>query len=394
MRVTRVTIAPFDTCFERTHHHSAAFKQLGLAEVTRSPWDDRLTADTLPAWQSSPERRLTVSASGIGLVLDRRDFDIADPSPVGIAAILAERAALHRSVHQRSNELCTLTASINDRLQQRCAGRTLAKSARADIFGGPPYVFTFYVVDQAHSNFASSEEGRRALSALLEPSQVRCWQSGDLATNNLLSYDQIAETIRTLEPSIVLNSLRDMDLQAGTSSFSTWASVVVMTSDDYEGTIAFYESIEIRLQLAWMASFLTRRWAERLFNDPKSSAESLERSALKLDPLVRLARRSLDARTSSRSQKAMDALVQSSGLGREVETAEELLAALSRRRDYELNLARRRYDNLVEVILFLLAGTQVVPLISDTPLVALPLPVVVTLLVVLLLLIVLRTRRS
>ena len=301
-----------------------------------------------------------------------------------VVRLLIQRKQFHEKVREGVHPLASLIISLSDRVNSE-----ISKGNRRSMGEGVPYVFTFYVDEDDDSVGASGksrvelspslsnvdEETLQGILAISEPSVVglgdtEIWTLSEVETEGIQS---LANRISSLD-----TSSRDIppsaDLNDAIYCNATWASLVVLGVDGEPGsTISTYELLEVRIQIAWVAAHLVRRWCERghLQQDLINSIE-VDKIRWQVIPLLREASRLSDAGMSTRHTEIFRELKRTSGLDQEIEAAEDTLRWSFEAAERSERRHRRRYELAVELLLGVIAALQLATLISDVPLVSLP----------------------
>lgn len=360
--VVRVALSPFDTRFEFCDLHRSCCRLAGFSEVDEHPWVDRLLGERPFAFVESNDRLLLFSKQGFGLNLRRSSSSIGSLADhAGIARVLVERAQHHRAVrngiHTDTKVIGQIKHHVATRLQKR--GRD---HLRPDIWKAPPYTLSFFYIPGSAHDLLNGPDALQGLSALLEPSQV--------LVSELVDKDNEAgachRLIATLDVERVRDRLRDSDIKAGSTTFCSWAGIVIF--DGHGTELPYFESLEIRLQLAWLKATFVRKWAELLLVEQSLESDKLTRFAGEVTPLLRQTHRLIDATASTRDQQLFDELIETSELVREIAGAEEALNDVRSQIELARESSRRRYNQTIEALLFILAVLQALPLIYDVPL--------------------------
>lgn len=361
MQVTRVALSPFDTRTELSTKHAAACTAEGAMECAERKWVDRLVGEHVDLFTCVPGQMILLSRQGFGLNLRRTQYEIdAFTDHARVAEMLLDRSAHHREMRHGRHE----DAKRINRVKERIASdidRKQRRDMRPDLWPQPPYTLSFFYVPAPAASLLTCDNARRGMLAVLEPSQVlRSELAGEEDR-----FSACCKAIGDLVVGKLSERYRDSDIKAGSATFCSWAGIVVC---DGSGTdLPYFESLEIRLQLAWLRASLVRRWAEVLMRETDQNPEHLTRFAGRIAPLVRRSRLLIDATASTRDQALFDELVTTSELMREMEGAEEALGEVRNQIELARGGSRRQYDKTVEALLFVVAVVQIVPLFYDVP---------------------------
>ncbi|MDQ3580940.1 MAG: hypothetical protein M3495_04680, partial [Pseudomonadota bacterium] len=306
-----------------------------------------------------------LSEQGFGLLLARWHYEVDLCDYTEVAEVLKDRSEHHQEVRRGSHRDSLLIREIKDNALAGIGARE-RKRARPDIWPTPPYTLSFFYAPQAAAACLATDDAIRCTYALLEPSQVLLSDTEALET----THDLHARAIESLNCERFRAQFFDIDLKAGVTTFASWAGLVVF--DEHQSDLLHYESLEIRLQFAWLRAHFIRQWAELVLRTERTSAAALGSFAIEMAPIIRQARRLIDASVSTRDQQLFDQLVVTSDLKREADSASEAVDDVREFSENLRNAARRKYDLTVELLLFIVALLQGLPLLYDTPLLHLP----------------------
>jgi len=362
----RVALSPFDSRHDYGDHHLSRCRALGLTKVDQHPWMDRLLGERPTTLSAPGSPTLLFAKQGFGLCLRRFDYTIESLSDHGgIASALIDRAQHHRDVRNGVHGDVRIIQDLKQHLTSRTE-RQKRQSLRPDIWEAPPYTLSFFYIPVAAQHLLDCSEALQGLSALLEPSQVLLSELAD-GDNKSATCESL---ICTLNVDRVRERMRDADLRAGSATFCSWAGIVIF--DGHQTDLPYFESLEIRLQFAWMKATFVRKWAEMILVERLPEPERLTEYAAEVTPILRQTRRLIDATASTRDQQLFDELIETSELAREIAGAEEALGDVRAQIEIARESARRRYSQTIEALLFVLAVLQALPLVFDVPLVTLP----------------------
>lgn len=356
--ITRVSLVPFDLRGSFATATLDSFVDLGLRPMSQSPWVERLLGSRPSVYEADENRFVLISQQGLGLCLRRESRSIESlANHNDIAEILVNRDQHHRSIQDNSHCDTQLFVGLRDRLSNALHRRDL----RPDVWPCSPYTLSFFYLPVPAAGVLTGDEERRGLFALLEPSQVRRRDKSGVTDE----VDECASLISSLNLRRFNEEYKDCDVKVGSFALCSWAGMVAF--DEHAADLAYYETLEIRLQMAWMRATYIRRWAEMALVESSLEADRLSKVASEVTPMMRQARRLIDGTASSRDQRLFDELVRTSDLEREIEGAEQAVADVRDQIEVARSRVRRRYDLTVESLLLLLATLQVVPLVTEVP---------------------------
>lgn len=364
MEITRISLSPFDFGRAIGNDHATVCSELALNSVTDHHWHSRLIGEMPALYSSASDHTLFIFQDGFGLNLRRSTLSLSDLGDhEALARALIARAQYHRSFRDGAHSDIETMIQVRDRL----ADCNKKFPVRPLLWPKPPYTLSFYYVNEGLEEAVRGEDARKGLYALLEPSQVMVSELLDKGED---AVESCANLVGRLRPEKILGRYKDCDIRAGSALYCSWAGVVMF--DPHCDSLPYLESLEIRLQNAWLRANFTRRYAESLLTRGRLRIDELNQVSASTRPLLRQSQRLIDATASSRDQEIFDELISSSDLDREIQAAEDALEDVQ---SYiaVLNAKRiRRYDMTVQSTLFLLALLQVYPLFYQTPLVRLP----------------------
>jgi len=363
--VLRIALSPFDTRYQFCDLHRSCLQAAGFSEVDKHPWVDRLLGERPFTFAESNDRVLLISKQGFGLNLRRFKSPVTSLADhAGIADALIVRAQHHRAIRGGGHVDVEMIKYLKEQVTTGLHKRE-REHLRPDIWATLPYTLSFFYIPAAAHDLLNCPEALQGLSALLEPSQVLVSELSD-------KDDEVGAChalIHTLNVDRVRDRIRDSDIKAGSATFCSWAGIVIF---DSQGTdLPYFESLEIRLQFAWMKATFVRKWAEMLLVEQSLEPDKLTQCAGEVTPLLRQTHRLIDATASTRDQQLFDELVQTSDLVREIAGAEEALNDVRTQIELARDSSRRRYSQTIEALLFILAVLQALPLVYDVPLIRL-----------------------
>jgi hypothetical protein len=227
------------------------------------------------------------------------------------------------------------------------------------------YVFSMYIL-KAQAQL--DDDQLVAMKALAEPSIL------DL--DDMLSASEISMPValKTNEPKInfVLRSIEDRDLTPEAITFVTWASIV---SVDYSSgasssrTFDLLVALEIRLQMVWNRCYSFSNLADAVFVRHQFIGLNIDNFFWQLARTYDDAQGMLSATSSSRANRLFDAMIETSGIAREISRLQSKIGLLDqfvRRRNESRD---SRYRKTVEVLLFFAALSQLFPLFFTLPII-------------------------
>lgn len=387
--ITRISLLPFylGSKYELAHHN--ILRSLGFVKQALSLEDEGIIGLSISRWklrasQEASDVSIYLEHRGFGVLVDRLTTDMRLGNHEDVVRLLIQRKQFHEQVRQGTHPLASLVISLSDRVKSETG-----KGNRRSMGEGVPYVFTFYVDEDDDSVGASCRpqielppslsgvdiETLQGILAISEPSIVglgdtEIWALSEVETEGIKSLASRVSSLdassRYIPPSVDLNNAIYCN--------ATWSSLVIFGIDGEPGsTINTYELLEVKIQIAWVAAYLVRRWCERghIQQDLINSAE-VDEIRWQVIPLLREASRLSDAGMSTRHTEIFRELKRTSGLDQEIEAAEDTLRWSFEATERSERRHRRRYELAVELLLGVIAALQLATLISDVPLISLP----------------------
>ena len=363
--VTRVALTPFDSRLSVQDLHRDVCADMGWKEVAGVPWMEHLINEKLSVYEADSEHLILFCAQGFGLNLRRETMSIQSlQDHSDIAKLLLNRARHHQQVRNGTHGDITSLIQLKRSIDLNCP-RDKRRTLRPDIWVDLPYTLSFFYIPVAARTQLDDEKGLQGLSALIEPSQIMRSELAD----DIDDHSYCSRMIGTLNVERLRKQYRDSDIKAGSATFCSWAGLVAF--DEHKVDLPYLESLEIRLQFAWLRANFVRQWAEQQLSESSLKPEQLTKVGAEITPLVRQSRRLINATASTREQELFDELVETSDLVREINGAEEAIEDVHKQIDIARSLVRRRYNKTVEGLLFLLAMLQLVPFVFKVPFVEL-----------------------
>lgn len=210
------------------------------------------------------------------------------------------------------------------------------------------YVFSFWRLDGKNTNFLQETQ-----DALLVPSLYRVSDT---------SWETPCESPFAIERGS--HDIADIDISPHVVAKASWASLVLSGDVDDEVTL-FYSAIEVRLQALWMyahsiaqtrpnvkgLSLSTAELMSGLFNRAIGGLSGID------DPMA-----------SERTLLIHRELVRTSQLNRVVQDAKDNITTLNAMGSSRSARRRTQSEGMSELLLFVIASLQIVPLIVNVPL--------------------------
>lgn len=221
------------------------------------------------------------------------------------------------------------------------------------------YAFTFYsIYDKC---FSKSSE--RHLKILAEPSIINMddmLSSGD--TN--VHYDS-----NTKINEEILKTIKDIDLYCEQKTFITWASIVTMSKDKeiFVKNHITLTLMELIVQRIWNLCYSQNLDLNDYLTNKKNSSKHINKIIIDTYRILIESKNCISATYSSRFSSIYSEIVKSSQLSKRVEDLEQKLNYLIVFTNSVNQSKNRRLQQSSEILLFLIAIAQVVPLFFDLP---------------------------
>ena len=349
---------PFDLRTTVDDSTAECFARQELDLLVAPPWNEKLMGYRPSVYEGKQDHFVAVSKHGLGLNIRREKHQIGSLGDHDdVARVIVARDRHHRAIQNDSHGDVGLIRNLRSDLLQVVDRRRV----RPEVWAKSPYTFSFFYIPASASSAIQSDEERRGLFALLEPSQVRRRESASPADE----VPECARLIRDLSLRNLEENYRDSDVKVGSYVLCSWAGVVAF--DEHCCDMEYFESLEIRLQMSWMHANFIRQWAELSLTENELEPAKLSKIATDVRPIMRQAKRVIDGTASSRDQQLFDEMVRTSDLAREIEGAEQAVSDVQEQIEVAQSATRRRYDLTVETLLLLLAALQIVPIVMKVP---------------------------
>lgn len=329
-------------------------------------WSVRLLPRGTKTFRSG-DHRLVIDPMGFGICLDMHEQSLDGFDSLAAARTIRARRQFHSDIcsgkHHIADRCHNLRATASATLHQ-----SEKRSARPMLWESPPYVLSMFFLEVAADlDECLTPEFRRRIAALLEPTRleerVNGEDAGDHETALAAAIDRYSD-IDTVERK------RSVDHSVDTLALASWAGLVVVSERDAASRRVQYEGLEIRAQLAWSVAHYLRQWADAVAGGDHDDIVALNKLESKALPRIRnLAHLSTG---TTRQAGIFRAISETAGLDREIETAERTLDLAHKAHSHAMTERNHRFNRAIEVLLALVAVSQILPLISDQPMVELP----------------------
>lgn len=363
VQVVRISISPFDFGREISRDHRVVCATHALEAVSTIAWHPRLLGENPVVYSDNSDYFVVIFADGFGLNIRRFRYDINLAQPASVATILIDRANHHRlcrnGTHDDVQRLLKIRSSFD-----ACSPR--GERLRPLLWTTVPYTFSFFYIGGSLAGHRTQAYDAN-IAALLEPSRVL---TSELLDDGHSREEACTQKIIKLKGHLSIDDMANCDIRSDSTLLASWASLVMF--DSYNDSLAYLESLEMRLQNCWLRAHFIRRYADSLLDERRPEPAHLTDFTRQVRPLLRQSQRLIDAATSTRDQTIFDRLCDTSDLTREIQSAEDAIE------DVQTNvtaLNSRRikyYDTSVQALLILLALAQLVPIFFKVPLIPTP----------------------
>lgn len=222
------------------------------------------------------------------------------------------------------------------------------------------YAFTFYSV----YDYAYNSANEQHLKVLVEPSIINM-------DDMLSSADTYVEyTAKTEVNKKLLDSIQNIDMSNEQETYITWASIVSM-SRNREMCIRNHimlTQIEILIQRIWNMCYTKNNELNDLITNIKSQTIDIHTVIVDTYQILIESKNCISATYSSRISNLYKAIVESSQLKNNTQDLEQKLNYLIVFANSINQNKNRRIQESSEIMLFMIAIAQVVPLFFDLPL--------------------------
>lgn len=223
------------------------------------------------------------------------------------------------------------------------------------------YAFTFYsVCDEIFT-----PDCEQHLKVLAEPSVVNMDDMlSSLAINNFYS----PETRINRE---ILDTIKDVDLYCEQETFVTWASIVSLSKnkDVFVKNHITLTLVEIIIQRIWNLCYSQNNDLNDFITNINERSKGINKIIIETYRILIESKNCISATYSSRLSGIYSAIVKSSQIAKNIEDLEQKLNYLIVFTN-SINQSKNRYlQQSSEILLFLIAIAQVVPLFFDLPII-------------------------
>ena len=223
------------------------------------------------------------------------------------------------------------------------------------------YAFTFYSVCDEHFTLSNEQH----LKVLSEPSVINMDDMlSSLNTNNL--YDP-----KTKINKDILKTIKDFDLYSEQKTFVTWASIVSL-SKNREIFVRNHISltlIEILIQRIWNLCYSQNNELNDCITNINDRTKNVNTTIIETYRILIESKNCISATYSSRLSSIYNSIVESSQLSKQIDDLEQKLNYLIIFTNNINQNKNRSLQESSEILLFLIAIAQVVPIFFNLPIV-------------------------
>lgn len=223
------------------------------------------------------------------------------------------------------------------------------------------YAFTFYSVCDEHFTLSNEQH----LKVLSEPSVINMDDMlSSLNTNNL--YDP-----KTKINKDILKTIKDVDLYSEQKTFVTWASIVSL-SKNREIFVRNHISltlIEILIQRIWNLCYSQNNELNDCITNINDRTKNVNTTIIETYRILIESKNCISATYSSRLSSIYNSIVESSQLSKQIDDLEQKLNYLIIFTNNINQNKNRSLQESSEILLFLIAIAQVVPIFFNLPIV-------------------------
>lgn len=223
------------------------------------------------------------------------------------------------------------------------------------------YAFTFYSI--CDENY--SEEDEKHLKVLAEPSLVNM---DDMLSSKDTTFIYDPTTSINKE---VLETIKDVDLYSEQKTFITWASIVSLSKnkDVFVKNHITLTLMELLIQRIWNLCYSQNISLNDCITNINKRSKDTNRVVIDTYRILIESKNCISATYSSRLSSIHSAIVESSHLPKHIEDLEQKLNYLIMFTNSINQSKNRKLQQGSEILLFLIAIAQVVPLFFDLPIV-------------------------
>lgn len=222
------------------------------------------------------------------------------------------------------------------------------------------YAFTFYsICDENYSRTCEQH-----LKVLVEPSVIN--KDDMLSSHN----DTVLYTSKTKVNQRVLNAIKDVDIYSEQKTYVTWASIVSLSRkrEVFVKNHIAITLIEVLVQRIWNLCYSQNNILNKYITHAKGTKE-INQTIVDTYRILIASKNCVSATYSSRLSSIYSAIVESSGLQKNIDDLEQKLNYLIVFTNSKNQTKNRYLQQSSEILLFLIAIAQVIPIFFNLPIV-------------------------
>lgn len=223
------------------------------------------------------------------------------------------------------------------------------------------YAFTFYSVCDEHFTLSNEQH----LKVLAEPSVINM---DDMLSSYNTNNPYGPETKINKE---ILKTIKDVDLYSEQETFVTWASIVSLSKNQevFVRNHITLTLIEILIQRIWNLCYSQNNDLNEYITNIHDNSKDINKTIIETYRILIESKNCISATYSSRLSGIYSTIVESSRITNNIEDLEQKLNYLIVFTN-SINQSKNRYlQQSSEILLFLIAIAQVVPLFFDLPII-------------------------
>lgn len=222
------------------------------------------------------------------------------------------------------------------------------------------YVFSFNIINTKGDSI--NKDQKNLLKVLAEPSIA------DI--DDMLSSQRISSEIedKSKIKKEFIEKITDSDVSGGSDTFITWASIVSLCYNDnsFLGTKNLLISLEVRLQTIWNRCFSINELIKNVI-DNKQTQIDIEELYWSFMPTLDDSKSVLSSTYSTRANFLFSKMVKTSNIENEIERLHSKINLLEKFVAKEIGKTRNKYQKIIEIILFILTLSVLVPILMPVP---------------------------
>lgn len=223
------------------------------------------------------------------------------------------------------------------------------------------YAFTYYSILDEHY----TTENEIHIKVLTEPSVI---QMDDMQSSDISKMEYSASTILNER---IINSIQDVDYYTEQQTYVTWATVVTISKkrDVFVNNHVTLTLLEIHVQRIWNLCYSQSAELNRVITGIDKKNSDVSKVIANTYRILLESKNHVSATYSSRISALYKAIVDSSQLEKNIDDLEQKLNYLIVLTNTINQQKNRNVQESSEIVLFLIAIAQVIPIFFDLPLV-------------------------